>query len=432
MRAWFAVVLSACSFSGAGGVGDGDGDAGIDADLRDCVCVDGQQSCVDEAPVSCALVCDDATGRCAPIAPSNNADGHSIDIGAVAPWVVANDLQIDTDDGSMAGATTRPAGTGVMAGIGYEQVDGAAVFVVASMTVDPGVVIQVVGSLPIIIRAAGDVEISGRFDLSAGLVDCGFEEQRACPGPGGGRGGDTDAIAGGCAPGGDGEGGGGNDGESGGGGGGGGVAGAKGGDASGSSDGGAAGVPGTLTCFAPTIQPLAGGSGGGRGGTEDDQDHAAGGGGGGAIQISSDAAIRVVGGADIAGILAGGEGGGAGGVEDGGGGGGGGGSILLEAPAIHLEDATLAANGGAGGGRDDGSPGEAGRFDDTPADGQDTAGDSGTSVPPQPGTNTTTDSGGGGGGGGRVRLNHAGFTTGGAVIRSPAETTGDVTPALSQ
>ena len=397
------------------------------ADLT-CKCSSSTLSCASGA-TQCALGCIENAGvaQCAGYTPSNGAtDQHLAGVtGAfdVGPSVNAT---VDSSTGEIKLGTVvrRAAGPGVVSGIGFYPIDQyVAVLAVTGVKLETGSRVRVTGSRALILWSAGDVEIAGVIDVSAGCAN----GTKSCPGPGGTAGSTASATSTGCGAGFDGipdgsltaSGGGGGFGKSGG---------AYNTACSGEG-------PGGVACGSPALVPLHGGFGGGRG------EQQSGGGGGGAIQISSKKAIKLVGG----GIDAGGAGGTGrpfGDIEEGGGGGSGGG-ILLEALEVTLAgNAVLAANGGGGGGGCEGagngeSPhGEDGRFDamQAPPGGCLHSIGGGTGFGGKGGAGTfaagNSDSCGGGGGGavGRIRINTlpAGLSVLG-VTYSPDPTFGFVT-----
>lgn len=350
-----------------------------------------------ERIVECALGCVTAEARCGTLAPSNGVSTEHL-LGVTGALSVPEDAQaiVDTSVGSITigGESVRNPGVGVNNGIGFQYTaDGLSVFAVQEFTMGARSNLRARGDKPLLILSAGDVEIAGTIDVSAG---CDSDPSvKTCGGPGGGRGAENGIRATGCGIGGDGSfqsppvsigggGGGGSD-----------QAGAAGGDGG----FGALGGFGGEAC-APSLVSLRGGSGGGMSGSSLGGQ---GGGGGGAVQITSYTAIRLV---SPAIIDAGGSGGTVGIPAYGGGGGGSGGGILLEAPVLSLDGALLAANGGGGGGGDD-AAGEDGRRDVEQARGGDGAGGLGGSLAGSPTAGTLVGSGGGGGGGAGLIHLHA-------------------------
>ena len=304
-----------------------------------------------EVAIDCPLGCDGATVSCNLLLASNNADSHGFPSAELGDWDIDGPATINTDTGEVTvnGTQQRPPIVGIESEIGFAVIGGAGVFVANSWTVTGG--ISVIGTRPLIVVSAGDVQLERVIDLSSGQAECTTPTPTSCPGPGGGDGSTSVTAAGGCAFGGEGVQGVGNIPETGGGGGGGLRVGGPGGDSSGGdmAVGGSGGsINPNTACVSEELIPLVGGSGGGRGG-EEVGNNAVGGGAGGAIQITSSTAIRFIGDPNRAGIRASGSGG-QGGVD-----GSGwrrrrqwGGAILLEAPLITFENVTLAANGGGG------------------------------------------------------------------------------------
>jgi hypothetical protein len=309
---------------------------------------------------------------------------------AIAARIDTDDCRVDCLDGARCEIAAQADGPEV------------AVLLAASLTIAEGIDVEVVGERPLVILAAGAVEIRGaiaaidpfyRFHGCGGGHGCEFNTvPTAGHGPGGG----------GASYGSGGAGGGGHCG----------AGGAGGNGAAGSLDPGAGGDP----YGEAAIAPLDGGSAGGK------RDLGAGGAGGGALQISSAAAIRIAG----TGVV---NMSGNGGKGHAGGGGGAGGAILLEAPWVEIAG-VLAANGGGGGAGGVAGDGMAGQPGAAPALGGATAdgapgGDGawgGALDGARGGAYDGGLSGGGGGGGaGWIRINAA---DGGAEI------TGVVSPAL--
>ena len=369
-------------------------DAAPGSCTQECLSEDMLRECTGgERTVPCPLGCLTAEARCRTPVPSNDiaADEHLL--GATAILTIATGVQaiIDTDIGSITvgDQSLRIPGAGVVnSGIGFHYTaEGLSAFAVQGFIMEPGSTLRARGQRPLLILSAGDVEIAGTIDVSAGC-DVGAPPQ-ICGGPGGGRGADVLNEATGCGIGGNGGavppkyGGGGGGGASG-------QAGASGGAAQ-----DAPGGSGGTACDASLV-PLRGGAGGGRSGFP--SGNGGGGGGGGAVQITSHTAIRLV---SPATIDAGGSGGEQGGSGSGGGGGGGGG-ILLEAPVLSVDGAVLAANGGGGGGKT--TPGADGPRGVEQAQGGDGGGGLGGALAGAPTAGTAFDANFSGGGGGAVGL----------------------------
>lgn len=396
------------------------------------MCLDDTRlQCDSDLETTCAISClAQAEGaRCAELTPSN---GVVIETTGVADLMLSADATFDTGTGAVTGAITRPAGSGLIDGIGYTQVSGPAmlgVFTFRSLTINTGVTVRLVGDRAGVFVVGTTATVIGSIELSAGCAN-----DRTCAGPGGGAGAAT-AAATGCGAGGTGASavGGTTGGDSGGGGGGGGqVAG------TGGRSGPLAPGAGGAACLALENEPLVGGSGGGNGGAGAAAASALrGGGGGGAFQLTALTSVEVRGSITASG--AGGGGGlGAGGNAAAGSGGGAGGAILIEAPFVSLTDtATLSANGGGGGGggalTDSGLAGASGQIGSTPAAGGAGGAGMGPSRGGNGGAGTTpavtpvdvpVDRNGGGGGGavGRIFVRAGQLTNAG--LSSPAVGTG--------
>jgi hypothetical protein len=372
MRSMRAALLvcaatTACSFAFTGvdaGTGSDDMFTGVDlagGDLGPCGCANG---CAMTAPVHCLA-----------LQPSGPVNGGDYGLPGLKAISVTANITINTDDGTIMGppGTSRPAGSGVVNGIGFHVVmqtggPGVGVFSVAGLTLAAGVKITFKGANAFALASAGDVTLNGTVDASCSMM----------PGPGGFAGGTTSADGSGPSMGAGKAGAGGTGGNpaSGGGGAGYGDAGGPGGLISTQTTPNG-GVPwGDLT--SPTFVLSGGpGGGGGAGATMGGP----GGGGGGAVQLAVNGTLTVNGIIDV-----GGCGGGKAGPADGGGGGGAGGAIVLEAAHVVLTAAAvLAANGGGGASGD--SPGANG-------------GDANASVVPASGGVAGTSKGGDGGNGG--------------------------------
>ena len=385
---------------------------------------------------TCTYGCGGATPHCFELAPSN---GVTVALLAnVTADVNLTDLDFDTDDGHIsstddAGVVTeiRAPGPGVIAGIGFELVDGNGVFSANSWTLTGADDSDAAGAPPFVLFARTTITISTTLDGGGS-------------GTGGGPGalnGNSSTTTGGCR---------GKAGRNntaigaafgeGGGGGGAVTAGANGAAANQPNP---TGIGGTLCVDAPTTIPLRGGAGGGHGGQTTAN---GGGGGGGAIMLVAMESITITGA-----VTAPGAGGLSGTTGPGGGGGGGsGGAILLEAPIVDVTGA-LTANGGGGGapagGNDGGrgsitsrTPALGGSFSCVPTPGatpvtrRGGSGAAGTTAPTvganctvQDAAAVTTSSQGGGGGGalGRIHIRRrAGDASG---TQSPTATVEDVT-----
>ena len=336
--------------------------------------------------------------------------------------VSANGYIYDTDRGVFIGGPELNHSS-----IAFAQEDGtvARIMSVSSFTVDPGVRIRLLGTMPLIVASWGEITMAGRIDVDSNA--------------GGFRGPGSNSPK--CAGAATGEPGNASGGSGGGGGGGFGAAGGTGGTAdiedtgvAGGAGGGAAAMP---------ARYVRGGCSGGPGGPIGPSamtpltptTAAPGGAGGGALLLSARTKLTLSGTIDAGG--AGGIGGP--GNEAGAGGGGSGGFLGLESPMVIITATGVAvANGGGGGagasnnltpasnGMDAGStpaaapggtavnscgaPGGAGGAGATPA---------GVSLAPQQGV--PCGGGGGGGAAGVLAVRSAGFTMTGAMV-SPTPT----------
>jgi hypothetical protein len=350
-------------------------------------------------------------------------DSNAVATGDLLVAAADGEVIIDTDAGTIVRASDKasvlPEGVTFARESQGDGLPPLGVFSAASVAIEAGAQISVVGSGALVLRSGGEVVVAGQVDLGGG---------RGGPqtgGPGGFAGGESGTAGGN----GGGPGGGGAPvplvPDAGGGGGGAAAAGGEGG-ARGADAGGAAGAP-------VEFASLLGGSGGGLGGGSGDGS-GRGGGGGGALRVEATGAVRIEAGA----LVSAGGGGGEGGVDDdGGGGGGAGGTIEIIAPSIDVAGA-LAANGGGGGAganqAERGASGTAGGGDATPAPGGAEAGEgraggeggAGKTLAGQPGEsaagveNSDDNAGGGGGAAGRIIL-RSGAVTGRGTI-SPAPT----------
>jgi hypothetical protein len=423
MRWMRAALLLCCtatacrfSFTGIDTSGDmGAGDLGANPDLSGCACPTG---------------CGSAPGQCLALQPSGPVTAGDYGMASLASPNVNANITINTDDGSISGPgpLMRPAGAGVINGIGFHVVAQASgpsvgVFSVAGLMLAGANKITITGTNAFALASAGAVTLAGNIDASCGPGG---------PGPGGFAGGMAAMDGGGPTAGAGKKGldnGPGSE-SSGGGGGAYGDAGGSGGVITGAAPNG--GVPwGDLTTATFT---LAGGTGGGGGAQPMG---GKGGGGGGAVQLSVNGVLTISGSIDV-----GGCGGLHGGKGTGGGGGGAGGAIVLEAAHITLTStAVLAANGGGGAAGDDKSmSGNDANANVTPAMGGTTmsltggnGGNGGASngMPGQHWTNGRSgtipdpgmDFGGGGGGGvGRIAVRAQNPTMGGISDSSTAVT----------
>jgi hypothetical protein len=285
-----------------------------------------------------------------------------------------------------------------------EYADGSklSVFVVKSLRVQAGVIVETHERWPAIVVSLGDATLLGSIHVVPGTLGGGVTSQPTSPGSssgGGVQGGSTVAGEGASFCG----------------------LGRKGGAMPGASAG-----PPRQKYGSVELSPLLGGSSGGSG------DATGTGSGGGAIHLVAGGTFTL---AKDAFITAPGSGG-AGGTRASGGGSGG--AILIEATTV-LVEGTLAANGG-GGGQGGGDPGEDGKPAATVGSGGARSvagtvaargGDGGAGDTPD-GTdgaaNGTNPPGGGGGGAGRIRLNaKAGAVTVTGGTLSPSLATGCAT-----
>lgn len=360
-----------------------------------------------ESPVdsTCSWGCVEGEPRCGALDPTGGVVDTS-DLVAdplLLDQTINGTVTIDTSSGAMG--AVRPAGSGVINGIGFEVRAGIGIFRFKSVVF--GGTMLLVGTLPAAFVADGAITVGGSVDARG---SCATNNA----GPGGGQGGGPSTDGQGTGRGRRGTSAGSSD-VSGGGGGGFGAPGSKGGDGGpiGNVPGGAGGP--TFGDF--QILSLVGGSGGGGGGRGGDG--GVGGGGGGAVYLASNTSIAIAGG-----INAGGCGGSPAENSLGGGGGGGsGGSILLEAPTV-VVDGQLGVLGGGGGPAGTGSAGEdapltgaaSGGISDV--DGRGGNGGSSAALSGTPGQNDGR-AGGGGGSVGRIRINTRSGTVGGVGSTSP-------------
>jgi hypothetical protein len=380
------------------------------------------------APVTCATACSSIGGaHCMVLVPSNGLTGAML-AGATADVTSIEDWTFYTDDGEIRRGNVylRPAGTGVIGGIGFQVVDGMGVFTARSFNVSAGNQFEGIGTYPLVLFAVKTIVVSGQIDVG-GKLDVG--------GPGGSSG--TGSMTGTLCRGragrffssGFGEGGGGGGGRT------------SGGDGAASNQATPTGLGGGTCSTLVTTVPLRGGSGGGHGGNTSSN---AGGGGGGALALVAMESITVSGSVGAPGA-GGRSGAGPAPSGDGGGGGGGGGAVFIESPSVTISGA-LTANGGGGSApfNIDGNRGSVSTA--TAAAGGSYSGPGGTrtggrggtgTLSPLAGQNYTQDDGllpptviisrGGGGGGaaGRTEVRSLIRTTTGAVL-SPTPAYSDV------
>jgi len=149
MRSMRAALLAcaattACSFAFTGvdaGAGSGDMSTGADlagGDLGPCGCPNG---CAMTPPVHCLA-----------LQPSGPVNGGDYGLAGLKPLSVTANIIINTDDGTIMGPVglSRPAGAGVVNGIGFHVVmqtgaPGVGVFSVAGLTLASGVKISFKG-----------------------------------------------------------------------------------------------------------------------------------------------------------------------------------------------------------------------------------------------------------------------------------------------
>lgn len=378
---------------------DGGVDTGPDASCLGSRCQgDDLVGCADAGLVttSCPLGCvEQPVARCRRLVPSNGvAFTLTSPEDLVLPAGAA--VFINTSTGKISGTIAAPA----MFQVPQAGAPTITVFVFRSINIGPTAIVKATGANALALLSEGPIVLDGLLDGSASGI---------AGGPGGGRGADLQAGATGPGAGLDGKY------DSGGG-----FAGGGGGGSH-AAAGGAGGAGGTVSggvakpfSLVETLEPLLGGSGGGRGGRGGTAINAGrGGGGGGAVQIVSGTSISIGGGINV-----GGEGGKVNNnILCGGGGAGSGGSILLEAPAVSLHTATLAANGGGGAGGSATGGAVAGASGDlsagvakggagTPATGGDGGAGGAKKGPKGKNGIGALEAGGGGGGGlGAVRIN---------------------------
>jgi hypothetical protein len=381
-------------------------------------CVDGDiERCEGGTVVTeaCGLDCAAGETACPQILPSNVGDLVAMDVSSrdvVVPagqhWVVdTTDMSLRAFDGDPDGAELSPDLSDVeLRAVVTDPAEGREVGVVAvaSLHVESGATFEGIGSRPLVILAATDVQIDGTLTVASSGDRVGAGGQPGgTPGPGNGEGAGADGSS--------------DTTEfvfSGGGGGGYGTAGGAGGegyDEATSRDGGDGGDP----YGAPSLVPLLAGSGGGSGGGGTFRAQH-GGPGGGAIQVSAGRSITV----GASGVVDASGGGGlqgqTGTTAGGGGGGGSGGSLMLEAPDVELAGAVGSNGGGgsAGGGPcddirgplgTDGSATMAPALGGVPTTCRGRGGDGNDPMGATTDGERNRDGGGGGGGSGRVRIN---------------------------
>ncbi len=382
----------------------------------------------DGSRVTCSNGCDETNGaHCRQLVPSN---GIPIALLGGATANITGNWTFNTETGEIrkGNMILRQAGTGVIAGISFQVIDGMGVFAANRWDVPVNVDWDANGTNTWVLFAATTINVSGTIDAGAsGEVG----------GPGGSNA--TTSMSGTACRGragryflaGFGEGGGGGGGRDGGGD----------GAPSNMDTGNATGAGGTQCSTRATTIPLRGGAGGGAGAASSLNP---GGGGGGAIALVAMESVTVSG---AVGAPGGGGASAATGTSpggDAGGGGGGGGAVFLEAPIVTITGA-LTANGGSGaspssvdgargslttasaaaggsfsgpGGTRNGGRGGAGSL--TPGNGQTYTYDDGLGTP----TSIVSRGAGGGGSAGRVQIKATTRTTTGSVL-SPAASVSD-------
>lgn len=328
--------------------------------------------------------------------PSNvSLDG--VDLSKVGDVVLNGPCQVETESKSVSCADSDAF---AFTTITQPDASRIAVYVARSIRLETNAILDVRGTLPIVLVALDKMEILGTIHVNAessykspgGYLSAGSNDKGGGPG-GGGAGSESNAGGGAsyCGVGG-----------------------------TGAAKSGGTAASGGATYGNPEISPLVGGSGGGAGSV------GGGGTGGGAIQLVAGHAFTLA----ANGIVhAGGGGGNFGGAvgSQHAGGGGSGGSILIEAETATIAG-ILAANGGGGGSGDTSATGQDGLPDDTAAKGGQSSsgangggGSAGATLTGSPGIWVQDESAGGGGGGaGRIRVN----TKSGA-----ADITGKVSPS---
>ena len=398
-------------------------DAAIDA-CPEVMCI-GNELAACGSRFTCALGCAPGGGvlkkdHCMEMVPSNGLTTALL-VGANAD-LLGRDYDFNTDDGTVtkdSGIPVRPAGPGVINGIGFTVIDKMAVFSVHSADTAPLIDSSddwdTDGANAFVLYAATTINVVGRIDAGANGSNAG---------PAGSNGGNSTSVVG-CR----------------------GRAGlwqavgfGEGGGGGGGRTAGGNGAPSNLTtfgaggpsCALPTTIPLRGGYGGGVGGYDNvaGTGHGGiGGGGGGAMGLVAMESITISGQ-----VTSPGEGGTSPVGGDGGGGGGAGGAILLESPVVTITGALTASGGGGGG--PSASDGTRGHITDTGTAGGGAfnggaggRGGSGT-VSPQNGTTgsdatPTARGGGGGGAAGRTEIKARSRTTTGAVL-SPGPALTDI------
>jgi len=296
-------------------------------------------SCTSTADCTLGHACDAATGRCKAFDPRGVLQAADLAAADVTARALPNaEIRIDVDRGAItSGATVIRAANGnvtareVRSGIAYQQRSGQAVFTFGDLSLPEDAVLQLMGTLPVVLASIGTISIDGLIDArpmdlnGTVCVDLtaapggspGGDGANACacpsatyvgkPGLGAGAGQpsvSTSPVAGG---------------------------GGAGHAAAGGSGGPSAAGAGGALYAGPAVGELIGGSGGAGGGNWSDSGRAPrGGGGGGALQLVAATSIAIGNGGSEGGINAGGCSGSetpSGALSGGGGGGGSGGTI---------------------------------------------------------------------------------------------------------
>src|SRR5438105_1813807 len=107
--------------------------------------------------------------HCARLEPSGAAQAGDAETAGAMPTITSNVL-FNTDDGSITGGLTRPAGEGLKSGVFFRsatQVTGpkVGVFGFAGLTVAQGVVVHARGGAALAVVTSGDVNVAGTIDL---------------------------------------------------------------------------------------------------------------------------------------------------------------------------------------------------------------------------------------------------------------------------
>ncbi|HEY1552315.1 MAG TPA: hypothetical protein VGG28_31025, partial [Kofleriaceae bacterium] len=291
-------VANTCTANGnAGQTANDAASYPVDAPLDlDCDCSGSDAlACTDGSTTACDIACvgsgSAGPAHCARLVPTNNV---STDVLAGAmPITLSGFTNFNTDTGQVFGNLTRAAGSGVVAGVAYEQVMSGprslGVFAFQSLTVASGTTVHFSGSRAVVFLVGDNAIISGTIDISGGC----YGKETDCAGPGGGAGAIYTATPGGCGAGSPGVSDVSTGADSGGGGGGFGGAGGSGGTETASGvgfDGGGGGDD----CGPGQLVPLEGGGGGGGGGPGSGT-ATSGGGGGGGFQITALTSLTISG-----------------------------------------------------------------------------------------------------------------------------------------